>query len=56
MVQGSIYLLLAMKRLSAQAIYNLATDDEQIWLRLRETPPERARHTIQDRKIPVTIV
>jgi hypothetical protein len=31
------------------------TDHEQIWLRLGETPPERARHTIQDRKIMVTL-
>jgi hypothetical protein len=44
-----------MKRLSAQAIYNLATDHEQIWLRPGETPPERARHSIQDRKIMVTV-
>jgi histone-lysine N-methyltransferase SETMAR len=44
-----------MKRLSAPAIYNLAMDHEQIWLRLGETPPERARHTIQDRKIMVTV-
>jgi hypothetical protein len=28
---------------------------EQIWLRPGETPPERARHMIQDRKIMVTI-
>jgi hypothetical protein len=28
---------------------------EQIWLRPGETPPEMARHTIQDRKIIVTI-
>jgi hypothetical protein len=44
-----------MKRLSAQAIYNLATDHEQIWLRPGETLPERARHAIQNRKIRVTI-
>jgi transposase len=44
-----------MKRLLAQTISNLATDHEQIWLRPGETPPERARHTIQDRKIMVTI-
>jgi hypothetical protein len=31
------------------------TDYEQIWLRPGETPPERARHTIQDRKIMVAI-
>jgi histone-lysine N-methyltransferase SETMAR len=30
-------------------------DYEQTWLRPGETPPERARHTIQDRKIMVTI-
>jgi hypothetical protein len=35
---------------------SLATDHEQIWLRpAGETAPERARHTIQDRKIMVTI-
>jgi transposase len=33
----------------------LATDHEQIWLRPGETPPAKARHTIQDRKIIVTI-
>jgi hypothetical protein len=44
-----------MKRLPAQAIDNLATDHEHIWLRPGETSPERARHTIQDRKIMVTI-
>jgi hypothetical protein len=44
-----------MKRLSAQAIDNLATDHEQIWLRPGETPPGRPRHTRQDRKIMVTI-
>jgi hypothetical protein len=32
-----------------------ATDQEQIWLRPGETRPERARHTIQDRKIMVNI-
>jgi hypothetical protein len=35
--------------------FYLAMDHEQIWLRPGETPPERARHTIQDRKIMVTI-
>jgi hypothetical protein len=55
MDQRSICLFLAMKRLSAQAIYNLATKHEQIWLRPGETPPETARHTIQDRKIMVII-
>jgi hypothetical protein len=54
MDQRSICLFLAMKRLSAQAIYNLAMNHEQIWLRPGETLPERARHTIQDRKIMVT--
>jgi hypothetical protein len=44
-----------MKRLSVQAIHNLGTDHEQIWLRPGGTPPERARHTIQDRKSKVTI-
>jgi hypothetical protein len=44
-----------MKRLSVQAIYNLATDHEQIWLRPGETPPERVRHMIQGQKIMVTI-
>jgi histone-lysine N-methyltransferase SETMAR len=33
----------------------LGPTHEQIWLRPGETPPERARHTIQDRKIMVTI-
>jgi hypothetical protein len=33
----------------------LGPGHEQIWLRPGETPPERARHTIQDRKIMVTI-
>jgi histone-lysine N-methyltransferase SETMAR len=55
MDQQSICLFLAMKRLSAQATYNLATDHEQIWLQPGETPPERARHAIQDRKIMVAI-
>jgi hypothetical protein len=55
MNQQSICLLLAMKRLSAQAIYNLATDHAQIWLRPGGTLPQRARHAIQDRKIMVTI-
>jgi transposase len=55
MDQRSICLFLAMKRLSAQAIDTLATDHEQIWLRPGETLPERLRHTIQDRKIMVTI-
>jgi hypothetical protein len=31
------------------------TDHEHIWLRPGEAPPEMARHTIQDRKIMVTI-
>jgi hypothetical protein len=35
--------------------FYLVTDHEQIWLRPEETPPERAKHTIQDRKIMVTI-
>jgi hypothetical protein len=34
--------------------FYLTTDHEQIWLRPGGTPPERARHTIQDRKIIVT--
>jgi histone-lysine N-methyltransferase SETMAR len=55
MDQQSICLFLAMKQLSAQAIYNLAMGHEQIWLQPGGTPPERARHTIQDRKIMVTI-
>jgi hypothetical protein len=55
MDQGSICLFLAMKRLLAQAIYDPAIDHEQIWLRPGGTPPERASHTIQDRKIMVTI-
>jgi hypothetical protein len=55
MDQRSICLFLAMKRLSAQAIYNLATDHEQVWLRRGETLPEKTRHTIQDRKSMITI-
>jgi hypothetical protein len=35
--------------------FYLATDHEQIWLQSGETPPKRARHTIQDRKIMVII-
>jgi hypothetical protein len=54
MDQRLICLFLVIKRLSAQAIYNPATDHQQIWLRPGETPPERARHTVQDRKIMVT--
>jgi hypothetical protein len=34
---------------------SLATDHEQIWLRPGEAPPERARHTVQDRTTMVTI-
>jgi hypothetical protein len=30
-------------------------DHEDIWLRPGETPPERTRHTIEDRKIMITI-
>jgi ribulose bisphosphate carboxylase small subunit len=41
---------------AVQAIYNLATDREQIWLRPGKIPPKRARHKIQKRKIMVTIV
>jgi hypothetical protein len=51
MDQRSIDLFLAMKRLSAQAIYN----ELVAALGLGETPPERERHMIQDRKIMVTI-
>jgi hypothetical protein len=40
-----------MKRLSAQAIYN----EHVAVLGPGETPPEKARHTIQDRKIMVII-
>jgi histone-lysine N-methyltransferase SETMAR len=51
MSQQSICLFLAMKRLSAHAIYyELASVFGH-----GETPPERARHTIQDGKIMVTI-
>jgi hypothetical protein len=55
MDQRSICLFFGMKRLPAQVICNLATDREQIWLQPGETPPERARHTTQDRKIIFTI-
>jgi hypothetical protein len=51
MDQRSICLFLAMKRLSAQAISN----ELVILLGPGETPPERARHMIQDRKIMVNI-
>jgi hypothetical protein len=51
MDQRSISLFLAMKQLSAQAIY----DELVAVLGPGETPPETARHTIQDRKIMVTI-
>jgi hypothetical protein len=51
MDQRSIYLFLATKRLSAQAIYN----ELVAVLGPEETPPEMARDTIQDRKIVVTI-
>jgi hypothetical protein len=34
--------------------FYLSTYDEQVWLRPGETPPERARYTIQYRKIMVT--
>jgi hypothetical protein len=51
MDQRSICLFLAMKRLSAQAI----SGELVAVLGPRETPPEMARYTIQDRKIMVTI-
>jgi hypothetical protein len=51
MDQQSICLFLAMKRLSAQAIDNKLV----ALLGPGETPPERARHTIQDREIMVII-
>jgi hypothetical protein len=35
--------------------FYLSTDHEQIWLRPDQEPPERAKHTIQDTKIMVTI-
>jgi hypothetical protein len=35
--------------------FYLATHHEQTWLRPGETPPERVRHRVQDRKIMVTI-
>jgi hypothetical protein len=51
MDQRLICLFLAMKRLLAQAISN-----ERIGvLGPGETPPERARHTIQEQKIMITI-
>jgi hypothetical protein len=51
MDQRSICLFLAVKRLSAQAISN----ELVAVLRPGETPPERARYRIQDRKIMVAI-
>jgi hypothetical protein len=35
--------------------FSLSTDREQIWLRPDQEPPEWAKHTIQDKKIMVTI-
>jgi hypothetical protein len=35
--------------------FYLSTGHEQIWLGSDENPPERAKHTIQDKKILVTI-
>jgi hypothetical protein len=58
MDQQSICLFLAMKRFSAQAIYTefvAVLGPDAIWPRLGGTPPERARHTIQDPNIMVTI-
>jgi hypothetical protein len=38
-----------------EAWFYLSTDHEQIWFRPDKEPPERAKHTIQDKKIMVTI-
>jgi hypothetical protein len=35
--------------------FYLSTDHEQIWLQADQEPPERAKHTIQDKKIMVAI-
>jgi hypothetical protein len=35
--------------------FYLSMDNEQIWLSPDQEPPERARHTIQDKKVMVTI-
>jgi hypothetical protein len=35
--------------------FYLSTDHEQIWLRPDQEPPERAKHTIQEKQIMVTI-
>jgi hypothetical protein len=35
--------------------FYLSTDHEQIWLQADQEPPERAKHTIQDKKTMVTI-
>jgi hypothetical protein len=35
--------------------FYFSTDHEQIWLRPDQEPPERVKHTIQDKKIMVTI-
>jgi transposase len=35
--------------------FYLSTDHEQIWLQPDQEPPKRAKHTIQDKKIMVTI-
>jgi hypothetical protein len=51
---GSVINLL-VSRDEATLVPSLATYHKQIWLQSGETPPERARHTVQDRKIMVTI-
>jgi hypothetical protein len=38
-----------------KSCFNLAANDEQIWLRPDQGPPERPRHTIEGRKMMVTI-
>jgi hypothetical protein len=35
--------------------FYLSADHEQIWLRVKEQPPEKPRHTLQDPKMMVTI-
>jgi hypothetical protein len=39
----------------AESWFYLSTDHEQIWLRSDEEPPERAKHTIDGKRIMVTI-
>jgi hypothetical protein len=39
----------------AESWFYLSTDHEQLWIRSDEEPPERAKHTIDGKRIMVTI-